>query len=127
MNVKHIRLVNGNELIGEVLFEDEDFVLIDGPLLVNEMESDLGSALMLNPYIPYSQNTCCQIKTDHIVTVTDLHPVMIKHYTLSLKATNRLNQKILDEIDRVNQTMEALMMEESIDPTRISKGTDSVH
>lgn len=127
MKIQHVRLVNGDELIGDVIIDDHDAIVISHPLLVDEVSNELGDAMVLNHYIPLSENTACKIKKIHVVTMTDLHPIMQEHYELSLQTTGRLTERILGEIDRVNQAMKALLMEDSIDPTRLSKGTDTVH
>ena len=57
-NIQHIRLINGEELIGDVVDYYDNKILVSQPLLVNERMSQTGkSAIVLTKYIPFSSSS----------------------------------------------------------------------
>ncbi len=130
-NIQHLRLTNGEELVGDILFSDDYQVLIDNPLVLEERDTGSGSALVLSQYIPYSTSTVCNISKKHIITQTELHEELVRYYYYSLKFAYRSTEKSLREIKRVNDLMQAVVEEdellESIDQTKLVKGSNSIN
>lgn len=104
--VQHLRLVNGDEIIGNVLRKDKKGVLVDHPLIVVQRDDDDGKMVALMRYMPYSENTCCEFVPTHIIAFADLHPEIVKYYDLSLKINKNSQKATLEYIRHANQMME---------------------
>ena len=63
MNIKVIRLVSGEELIGEW---NEEKTIINNPVIMVPIAKD---QLGFQPWIPYSKDEDVQLKEQHIMTV----------------------------------------------------------
>ena len=63
MNIKVIRLVSGEELIGEW---NEEKTIINNPVIMVPIAKD---QLGFQPWIPYSEEEDIQLKEQHIMTV----------------------------------------------------------
>ena len=63
MNIKVIRLVSGEELIGEW---NEEKTIINNPVIMVPIAKD---QLGFQPWIPYSEEEDVQLKEQHIMTV----------------------------------------------------------
>jgi hypothetical protein len=63
MNIKVVRLVSGEELIGE--WNDEKTIINNPVVMVPVAKDQLG----FSPWIPYSDDEDIQLKDQHIMTV----------------------------------------------------------
>jgi len=63
MNIKVVRLVSGEELIGE--WNDEKTIINNPVVMVPVAKDQLG----FQPWIPYSDDEDVQLKDQHIMTV----------------------------------------------------------
>ena len=63
MNIKVIRLVSGEELIGDW---NEEKTIINNPVIMVPIAKD---QLGFQPWIPYSEEEDIQLKEQHIMTV----------------------------------------------------------
>ena len=63
MNIKVVRLVSGEELIGEW---NEEKTIINNPVIMVPIAKD---QLGFQPWIPYSDQEDIQLKEQHIMTV----------------------------------------------------------
>lgn len=116
--VQHLRLINGDELIGIVVKSDTKSVTVDQPLVVTYQsgKNDNREYVALVKYLPYSLDNFCKIQKDHVIAVSDLHPDIERYYELSLLATQKYQDSTLDYIRYANQMMEqrlfnAIMMD----------------
>lgn len=130
-NIQHLRLVNGEEIIGDILFSDDYQVLVDSPLVIDEKVTDQGSAIVLSQYIPYALNSVCNIPKRHIIVMNELNPEIKRYYYNSLKFAIKATEKTIKEIDKINQLMEAAIEEdellESLDQSRLVKGSSTIN
>jgi len=132
-NVQHMRLINGEEIVADIISETEWSVTVDTPLMIEERKDESGaSALIMTKYIPFSIDNRCELSKDHIITFSNLHPELIKYYHNSILFNGKSESKIVAEICRVNVLMEEIMMEEpfdtdGLDESMVSKGTGSRH
>ena len=121
-NIQHIRLINGDELIGDVLDVYLDKILISCPLIVTERMSSTGKpATILTKYLPFSSNEICEIALSHTITMTDIHEEMKKFYFHSLRISHEYEEQMLSQVKEANIRMEASMM----DDVAINNGTSS--
>lgn len=126
-NVQHIRLVNGEELVGDIIGIDGDSIIVDTPMVIDERSTQYGSSIILTEYSPFSMSSVCHIDSKHIITRNQIHPVMKKYYYLSRKISKESTERILADISEVNNTMESILMESSLDATHLCQGTRSKH
>lgn len=125
-NVCHLRLVNGDEILADIIHTDEDYMVVDKPLYVNEqMNSEGKSVVVLTKYIPFAASEICQFKQSHVLTTTPLHPSMVKYYYNSLYFTSNHENKMLFEIEKANVLMEQVMFDHQSSNTH--KGSTSVN
>jgi len=132
-NIQHMRLINGEEIVADIISETKWTVTVDMPLMIEERKDENGaSALIMTKYIPFAVDSKCELSKEHIITFSQLHPELIKYYKNSIVFNGRSEQKIVDEIGRVNLLMEEIMMEQEfdhqgLDQTMVSKGSLSKH
>ena len=127
-NIQHLRLINGEEIIGDILNVTESSVVIDNPLIVDEQSDQYGNhALVLTKYIPFAKNKVCEILREHVITMTELHSEMVKYYYLSLKLNVKKEVNMINEIARVNYTMEQMMFDRVGEDGYIHPTTDTKH
>lgn len=132
-NIQHIRLINGEEIVADIISETEWTITVDTPLMIEERRDESGaSALIMTKYIPFSTDNRCELSKEHIITFSQLHPELIKYYKNSIVFNGKSTAKIVAEIGRVNALMEEIMMEEEFDHSgleeeHIIKGTTSKH
>ena len=106
--LKHIRLINGEELLGIVLEETKDDWSIQQPLLVEELDSADGSSRkVLTNYIRFSpdKTPTCRISKSHIITVIDVHPEVQKYYENSLIFAKDYDDEFIFSIKSANDKM----------------------
>lgn len=130
-NIQHLRLINGEEIVGDIIAETETTIVMDNPLQVEERREEGGSSLVLTKYIPFSKTQICELAKSHIITFNELHPELIRYYYNSLKFNHSSEMKMIDEIYRVNLVMEEMLDQKtalkSDHLVNMSKGTDTKH
>lgn len=127
-NIQHIRLINGEEIIGDIVDYYDNKILISCPLVVSEKLTPAGkSAVVLTKYIPFSANNICEISNNHVITITDLHEEMIRYYYHSLRFSYVSEENMIKEIQAVNIMMEASLMDTYSNSIKTSDGSDSLH
>ena len=127
-NIQHIRLINGEELIGDVVDYYDNKILVSQPLLVNERMSQSGkSAIVLTKYIPFSSSSVCEIQNNHVITITDIHEEMVKYYHHSLRFSYVHEENMIKDIQSVNVMMEASLMDMHASGFDTSNSSSSFH
>lgn len=135
-NIQHLRLINGEEIVGNIIGETEYSILLDNPLIVEEKSDEFGSTLLLTKYIPFSKTKICELSKSHIITFNELHPELIRYYHNSLKFNRDTELRMVDEIARVNEVMEQVLksqpqgsaeFERKLNISRISSSSNTVH
>lgn len=134
VNVQHLRLINGEEIVGDVIEKTDNLVMIHNPMLIEEKKDELGSILILTKYIPFNKSKQCEVLRTHIITFTDLHPELVKYYYNSIEMNISVEERMIDEIKRVNTMMERVLEEQShsdpkvpLDMRMVHKSTDTKH
>lgn len=110
--VKHIRLVNGDELIGELFKLKRDEVLIKKPMVVSEKEDEKTkvSTVVLSKYVLFEEEKAISFRRDHIVTLTDVIDEISSYYYNSLEYNRRFVEPLVHaEITKVNEVMETVL------------------
>lgn len=111
--VQHLRLINGDEIIGFVIGESENAITVDHPLVVVRVNDENGSYTALQRYIPFAKEKIVHFQKMHVIATTDLHPEIEKYYFLSLKL-NANDNRMLSFIRDANLNMEQAMINNAI-------------
>ena len=127
-NIQHIRLINGEELIGDVIDYYDNKILVSYPLLVDERMSTSGkSAIVLTKYIPFSTTNMCELMNTHVITITDIHEEMVRYYKHSLRFSHVHEENMIKDIQSVNVMMESSLMDMKASVKHPSNNSNSFH
>lgn len=113
MNICHIKLITGEDLLGGVDDHTKDTVLISAPYVVEErINSSSGSTVMvLAPYAAYGPSKDIWFQDSHILFMTPANDEYKKFYL----ASKKYNEKYLQpaQMKELNKIVDA--MEEAVD------------
>lgn len=101
MSVSIVKLVNGTEIVGDVLANDEQVVIVNDPLQINyrqKANSTLPS-ISLHRFNPFSNSTCMCFNNRDVLSVDSPLPGMVKYYDVSMKVIREeVDKMISDEL-----------------------------
>lgn len=113
MNICHIKLITGEDLLGSVDDHTKDSVLINSPFVVEErVNSSTGSTVMvLAPYAAYGPSKDIWFHDTHILFMT----VASDEYCRFYLASKKYNDKYLQpaQMKELNKIVDA--MEDAVD------------
>tara|TARA_B100001057_G_C22044762_1_gene642321 strand:- start:5 stop:409 length:405 start_codon:yes stop_codon:yes gene_type:complete len=126
LNIRHFKLVNGDEIIGLVAVKNDDSFLVERPFSVS---NNILGGFQLSPWFALSENKTYKIMKDHIVNhvmVADDVKGVYVDYALKISErripikTPRSNYEIMDEleeklIERYDEERQFLDYEEDIE------------
>tara|TARA_X000000950_G_scaffold45715_1_gene52022 strand:+ start:3526 stop:3930 length:405 start_codon:yes stop_codon:yes gene_type:complete len=126
LNIRHFKLVNGDEIIGLVAVKNDDSFLVERPFSVS---NNILGGFQLSPWFALSENKTYKIMKDHIVNhvmVADDVKGVYVDYALKISErripikTPRSNHEIMDEleeklIERYEEERQFLDYEEDIE------------
>lgn len=126
LNIRHFKLVNGDEIIGLVAVKNDDSFLVERPFSVS---NNILGGFQLSPWFALSENKTYKIMKDHIVNhvmVADDVKGVYVDYALKISErripikTPRSNYEIMDEleeklIERYEEERQFLDYEEDIE------------
>ena len=126
LNIRHFKLVNGDEIIGLVAVKNDDSYLVERPFSVS---NNILGGFQLSPWFALSENKTYKIMKDHIVNhvmVADDVKGVYVDYALKISErripikTPRSNYEIMDEleeklIERYDEERQFLDYEEDIE------------
>ena len=130
-NIQHIRLINGDEIIGDIINETDSTVIVDSPMIVEERTDKNGSTgIVLNKFIPFAKENLCVFLKSHIICSSDLNDVVKRYYYNSLMFSDKMTSRLIKDLEFVNTLMETQFddqrMQNSIEKNFV-KGTDSIN
>ncbi len=102
-DIKHLRLMNGEELISEIYCESNEGFWLINPLYPTSGET--GETILMR-YAPYDKSNHIKINKEHVLMCTDVHQEMRRHYYLSLKVTADYEKHAMEALRGVNDEME---------------------
>ena len=126
LNIRHFKLVNGDEIIGLVAVKNDDSYLVERPFSVS---NNILGGFQLSPWFALSENKTFKIMKKHIVNhvmvAEDVKGVYVE-YALKIDERRvpikkpRSNEQIMDEleqtlIDRYDEERQYLEPEEDIE------------
>jgi len=113
MNICHIKLITGEDLLGDVNDHTKNTVLINGPFVVEERinSSSGGAVMVLAPYAAYGTSQDIWFQDSHILFVTPVNDEYRKFYI----ASRKYNEKYLQpaQMKELNKIVDA--MEDAVD------------
>lgn len=112
----HIRLINGDELLGDLHKEDDLNYTIDQPLLLEEVfdhETHIPKQI-LTDYVPFSIPKACNINKIAVISMTPVADEVLDFYRHSVELTKMKSKTVLENISRVSDEMVEYFKEEDI-------------
>ncbi len=99
MTVSIIKLVNGTEIVGNVLDDDGNVVIINDPLQINYRQRNNSNlpSISLHRYNPFSNSTCSIFNGKDILSIDLPLPGMVKYYDVSIKYIREEVDKLISE------------------------------
>jgi hypothetical protein len=110
MNICHIKLITGEDLLGSVDDHTKDSVLISSPFVVEERtNSSTGSTVMvLAPYAAYGTSQDIWFQDTHILFMTAANDEYRKFYLASKKYNDKYLQPAqMKELNKIVDAMES--------------------
>lgn len=102
MSIAVIKLVNGTEIVGNVLGEGST-VTVEDPLQINYRQKTNGGlpSVSLHRFNPFSLNNVYTFLTNEVLSVDPPVPGMVKYYEVSIKTIRSqvdslINEELLD-------------------------------
>ena len=110
--VVHLRLINSDEIIGELTGTTDDMLLIQKPMLVSEVTDDKTklSTIVLSKYVLFDENQEIPFKKVHVVTQTHILEEIKSYYYNSLNYNARFVEPVIKkELAKVNNIMKGIL------------------
>lgn len=95
MTISVIKLVNGEEILGSIISDDEYGVRVQDPLLITiERDYKTGlTGLTLLTYIPYSEDKSVLFSKGSVLTTAEIDIYMTEYYEKSLAYNRKHHDK----------------------------------
>lgn len=127
-NIQHIRLINGEEIIGDIVSEDDCQIWVEGALAVQSASTTSGrSAVVLNKFVPFSNSNLCCLSRQHIICTSELHDVIKQYYHNSLYFSVQSTNSLIEELIEVNTIMEDAIFEQASSSIQKHKGNQTIN
>jgi hypothetical protein len=118
MKFQLFKLISGEEVIGEVLTETNQFSSVRNPLLISfekDHRSGVVGVILVN-YIPFSKLDTVDIPSSSIMLKTDISKSMIEYYEKSIEYDSLYhNKKLKQSIEYAINQLDRLIDEQTID------------
>lgn len=108
--VVHIRLLNGDELVGQIMDQTKSSLTVRNPLSVEIHDEEAGRVVVLVKYSPYAKIPMITLQKKHILTSQAVHEEMVRHYVLSLRLAGRADRYTVESLRAINKVMEQALM-----------------
>lgn len=108
--IVHLRLVNGDEILCQILRKDKTFITVKDALVVDEVkENETGrSSIFLSKYTLTGDDTV-KLKLDHVVTMTNVASEIEDYYKNSVEySKNIIEPTKLSEIAKVSSMLSTI-------------------
>lgn len=109
-DIRHFRMINSEEVIGEIIGETNETFIIMNPYMVIE----LPTSVSLAKYVPFSAEQSIELKKVHIITATELHEEMIRYYKNTITLGRNTAEKAMQGLAHVNDMMEDYIYEGTV-------------
>jgi len=112
LEVVHMRLCNGDEIIGELSGSSNTEYLIMRPMMVSEVTDDKThiSTIILSKYILFDENQVIPFNRSHVITQTRILDEIKSYYYNSIQYNTKFVEPIVrQELVKVNLIMEGIL------------------
>lgn len=107
------RMINGDELIAELMDENKKFLFLKNPLIVEELfDHNTGASnVILSSYVPFGLTESISFDRNHVMTVLPVKKPIERYYFNSLKYNTAITDKrVEEEVNNINIQMEELLI-----------------
>lgn len=125
-DIRHFKLITGDDIVGDLIQATETFFVIDNPLVMDEwMDTKSGqSGIVLNKYCPFSTDNFVEVQRANVVTHYPVHEVVRGYYYTSLRMTEKYTERLLEQLAGISKSYDFLDLE---DGSYVHKGTETPH
>jgi hypothetical protein len=110
MDIQHIKLADGSDIIGYINSTDKAIILMERPMLLNlAMTSNGSDTYYFTKYFPFAKSNVVKINSRNVVSASEVRSdIKEKYIQAALKSENfgQLTQKDQDLGDDTNLTDE---------------------
>jgi hypothetical protein len=124
----HIRLINSDEIIGELQETTNDNIIIKKPMVVSEITDPKTNHtnVVLSKYVLFDNNEDVTLSRNHIITMTGVLKEIGEFYYNSIEFNAiHLEPKIVSNIASVNQNMRNYL-NQSVEEVVVSNAGDKL-
>lgn len=114
--VIHLRLINADEIIGELDKIEDEKIYLRKPMIVDEREDPKSKtvSIVLTRYLLCDKSISIPFRSEHIITQTGVLPEISEFYFNSLEYNERfMEPQILSDIEKTNTAMREFLEEDS--------------
>lgn len=106
-----IKMINGDELIAEIIYEDDSMYIFHEPMALVEKITPDGSVIdVLTNYVNMAKEFDVEIKKSHIICVNLLAENFQRYYEISkVYHKKHIRPGRLKEVDKVTDAMEEIL------------------
>lgn len=108
----HVKLVNGDEFIASLIFDDEECYIFGEPMAIEQRVNTMSgsSVTVLVKYIQVNSNKEIIISKHHVLLVIPVDSVIEKYYVVSKIYNDKYVQpNVMNEIEKVSAAMEDVL------------------
>lgn len=111
MSAVLVKMINGDELIATVIYEDENMYIFHAPMALVEKVTPEGSVIdVLTNYVNMANTFDVEIKKSHVVCVNMLAENFQRYYEVSkVYHAKYIRPGRLKEVDKVTTAMEEIL------------------
>lgn len=111
MSAVLIKMINGDELIATVIYEDENMFIFHDPMALIEKVTPEGNVVdVLTNYVNMAESFDVEIKKSHIICVNTLAENFQRYYEISkVYHAKYIRPGRLKEVDKVTDAMEEIL------------------
>jgi len=120
MSAVLVKMINGDELIATVIYEDENMYIFHDPMALVEKVTPEGSVIdVLTNYVNMADTFDVEIKKSHVICVNMLAENFQRYYEVSkVYHAKYIRPGRLKEVDKVTNAMEEILY---APPTKIKE------
>lgn len=108
----HVKLINGDELITYLIYEDDESYIFSEPMAVEQRVNSVSgsSVTVLVKYVQVNDNKEVVINKNHVILVTPSNSIIEKYYFISKMYNEKyVEPNMLSEIEKVSAAMEDIL------------------
>ena len=112
MSIYHVRLITGEELLGEWLgtTEETEEIVIKTPMSMSDAGQHGTNGLILTRYTTFDAVEVVSFKPEHVISLAPVIDEMAEYYNLSVEYTNKVARKaVMHELNEINRTLRGIL------------------